>query len=332
MMNGAIVLVVVAAILLAAANHRFYKAIRRYDWQVERRLDQLHRDKANYVYVGQEKARLDFLYRALQDWVHILGEMVHRPWTTVENHYEDLPEDVIAALPASMAVARQPSGEEAVPSTVLVNALSTVYQRGWSLRQFGTAYDAWEHDQTADPKEGYRSVDLDTLESPNSPRNRLREYWESGEGRAVLTARAKKDLHSAVRDGTLVLPERVVGRIGHYSDGTTTTEPGFYEVMASENTMLAIDLFAPTARQARRYYVERSLAWMPAAARARVLGEGVEVRECAGPTAVRVDVSPRLPATGLLPFAGSGPSATTEETLSAVLDDSGEPLEIAPWH
>lgn len=326
------ILLATALVLLAAANHRFYKAVLTYEWAVERELTQLHRDHAELMFVGTELARLQLLDTVLRDWVRILGEAIHRPWASPDREFEDLPEDVVAALPASMGVARQTMGEDAIPMATLMSAYRVLYPEHWATRSFDRAYEAFEESEPTGPNEGYRSADLDALDGPVSPRKRLREFWSSGEARAVLTDRAHADLHRAVRDGDLELPTRVVGRIGRYADGETGPEPEFFRATATESTMFSTDAFTAAGRQSRRHYVERSIAWIPTSARAAVSSDdGVQLHDCEGPNAVRVDVSRRTPAHDLSMFtAEAPPQEPGVEVPDRVVVESG--LEDIAWH
>lgn len=326
------ILLVAALVLLAAANHQFYKAVLTYESAVERELTRIHRDHAELLYAGTELARLDLLDTLLRDWVRILGEAIHRPWSSPERRFDDLPEDVIDALPAAMGVARQATGQDAIPTTTLVSAYRVLYPARWASRNFDIAYEAFEASEPTGPNEGYRSVDLDALDGVISPRKRLREFWSSGAARAVLTEHAHHDLHRAVREGELELPTRVVGRIGRYADGETGPEPEFFRATATESTTFSTDAFSPSGRQARRHYVERSIAWMPTSARGEVREDGVvQWHDCAGPTAVRVDVSRRTAAHDLSMFSAEPVEPEAElETPAAVTVETD--LEDVAWH
>lgn len=299
----------VCLLTLAAANHHFYKAVRRYEWAVEERLARLQRDKTMFVHAGQQRMRFDLLYDALQDWSDIVSELLHRPWAKRERHFEELPDDVIDALPAAMGVASQVQKDEDIPSKVMLAAWWVVYPEGWASRQFEIAHGHWEGEDVVQPDEGHRAVDLDALDSPTSPRRRLREFFEGGGARVLLAERAYADLMVAVRDGDVVLPERMVERLGRYGDGRSITEHEFHRASATDSTLFATDLFTAVSRQSRKHYVERSVAWVPMTGRTGMAAsESVEIGTCDGPTALRVDVSRRVAAGELVTFA-EDPSA-----------------------
>ena len=316
MLYGCGAVLLLALVVLGAANHRFYKAVAAYEWAVEQELTRLHRTHAETLFVGTEKVRIDLLDTLLRDWVNILGEAVHQPWASPRLQFEGLDDDVVAALPASMGVARQTVGDDEIPMTTLVSAYRVVYPQRWASRNFDRAYEAFEAAEPSEPNEGYRSVDLDALDGPVSPRRRLRAFWASGAARDVLTQRAHADLHRAVREGDLELPDRVVGRIGRFADGETGPEPEFFRATATESTTFSTEAFSASGRQARRHYVEQSVAWIPTSARGEVVEGGeVELRHCDGPTAVRIDVSRRTPADDLAMFSST--SVSTSGSLSS---------------
>lgn len=296
----------IAVFVLARANHRYYRAVRRYEWDVEQRLSRLQRSQAMFVHAGQQRVRLQMLYDALHDWVDVLGELLHRPWATPDRRYDELPPEVLEALPASMGVASQIGGEEGIPNKVMIAAWWVVYAEGWASRQFERAHGEWEREESVEPDEGHRAVDLDASDSPTSPRRRLREFIDSGAARAILSRQAVTDLLDAIREGDVEVPERTVERMGRYGDGARVPEREFFRATATDSTLLATDVFSPAARTSRKHYVEKSVAWLPAASRGAVpAGDAVEIRGCDGPTALRVDLSRRIAVADLTPFATS---------------------------
>lgn len=330
---GEVVLACLAMTILIAANHSFYKAVRAYEWNVENLVHRIRNDRSFFLYAGREKARLEFLYETLRDWSEIVGEALHRPWDSVERTYQQLPDSVIDALPASTGLARQSDDDGAITTGILMQAYDRAYTRGFATRQFELAYAAWEEEQPSGSSEGYRPTDLDTLVNASSPRRRLLDFWRHGSARNAITKRATRDLHDAVQSGQLSLPTRRVERLGRFGDGETYSERDFFAAMASESTAFTTDVFTSSAQLARRHYVERSIAWLPGAARSLAPDERVEVRESLGSTAVRVDISKRISAAELAPFAA--------ETLRIVTEPEQAPLSSAfvpanddgtPWH
>lgn len=317
MIYALVALFLALAIVLGLANHAFYKAMRRYEWAVRQRIANLRTTRDSFVFYGQEKSRLDFLYGALAEWTRLLGELVHQPWGALSSDYEDLNDELVDAFPASMGVARQPGHDVEIPVKVLIEATSIVYPRGWLSRVFDAVHDRWEDEQGARSDEGYRAVDLDTSTSSQSPRSRLMNYFASGEGRRTSAERVRSSIRAAVLDGSLVLPDRVVRRVGRFGDGKTYPEPDFYAVTATENIVFSTELFSASAAQKRLHYVDRSVSWAPASSVVRDGESLVEHRICDGPTAVRVDISRRLPAAEITVFA--------RPTTPLQLPDSGHP-------
>ncbi|WP_193509115.1 hypothetical protein [Cryobacterium sp. BB736] len=309
---------VITVVVIALANHGFYKEVRRYEWQVEILLDQMAKDKTRFVHAGQEKARLELLYEVLMEWARIIGHTLYEPWARFKHDYEPLPDNVIQALPAAAGLAQQPGGTDSVDQAVRTSAYNVVYQRGWSSRNFEAAYEAWSGTSSRSASEGYRATDLDTHAGAVSPRKLLLRYWESDAPREHLSRLARANLENAFRDGTLELPSRVVSRVGKYGDGKVFPERDFFEAMATESTTFGIELFTATGRQARNHYVDRSIAWLPEMARGSARNDAVTVRTCSGSTAIRVDISRRIHAGELTTFTRhdlSDPSTTQADDV-----------------
>lgn len=311
-------------IVLAAANHRFYKAVRHYEWMVKLVLARLRGAADRYLHFGQEAARLHLMYEALRDWTRILGEVTHRPWQPPEEGFEDLPEHVVAALPAAMGVGRQTEERNDVPQSSLVSAYRTLYTQGWCSKAFERAYEYFEAQSPTAPREGHRDVDLDALDSPISPRRRLRDYWVNGEARSRLAEGALQVLRDAVNDDSLPLPTRVVSRLGRHGDGQEVPEASFLEAMATENTALAVDTFSAPGQIARKHYTAQSIAWLPDTPGSNFENESVEIRAAAGHNTLRVDVSRRVSPSELAVFSNR-PGTETSEAPS---DDPAVPGPI----
>lgn len=282
-------------VLLAIANHSLYRKVLAYEHRLQQQIVQLRHDIDEYLFSGQEARRLEALYGSLRDWVGILGEVVRRPWQAPPRAFEDVADSVVDAFPAAMGVARQPE-DAALPLLVRTNAYRLVYQQGWASWAFNRAYEEFEGEMPA-AVDGHLEVDLDVAGTPVGARARLRDFWAAGRARATLSGIRLEALRDAVTTGDLVLPTRVVGRVGRYSDGLETPEPEFFRAVGSEVTAFAQHVFSPAGLQSRRHYVQRSVVWMPRSARGTdgpQGGDAVEVRPCAGPTAVRVDLSGRV--------------------------------------
>ena len=317
----------VAVVVLALANHRFYRAMVRYEWDVEQSVAALRRQTDLFLHAGQERARLETLSRVLRDWVRILGEAVHRPWESPARTYDDLGDDVIAALPAAMGVARQSIVDADLPSAVVVDAYRWLYKPGFAARAFERGYERFETESPDEPAEGHRDVDLDAGTSPVGARTRLRDFWASGRARAYLSDRAQADLHEAVEAEDLALPTRVVRRLGPYSDGTDMPDHEFYLSTVHESTALSLDVFTAEGKQARRHYPAQAGLWLPHAPSELVGETSATVHVCAGPTAVRIDLSRRMRAEELTVFV----QPSTPEAARATTQTSADAEQMV-WH
>lgn len=332
-------LLLLSILILGLADHAFYKAMRTYEHAVDMRLDRIVGDKEAYVYTGREIARLTILSSSLKDWTRIIGETIWRPWTKIDEKFEDLPDDVIDALPAAMGIARPATGDEAITAGVVRETVGALYRPGWAHRNFEIGYSRWESEHSLESDDGFRSVDVDVRDSESSPRRLLRDFWAEDHARAAVTHAAVTRIRTAVEDGEITLPARVVRRVGRFGDGKIEPERNFYDALATESTTFAIDLFVPAAQHSRLHYVDRSIAWLPAgAAEDREPGH-VELRQSSGTTAVRVDTSRRLSASELVTFRPAAP-ATTEAPSPRTMPGrraaapvpTADDTETAPWH
>jgi hypothetical protein len=311
---GGTVLVTLA--LVAAANHRFYRATRAYAWDVQSVADRRRQASEDVVYYGREAARLGQLYGTLVDWATVVGWVLHHPRGVVSPTASRLDDEVVDTFPAAFAVARTADEDDISRSTV-VAAVQRLHPVGWARQCFDDAYEAHQHEQAREDEGGFIAPDLDTVASQYGPRSLFTEYWTSGSAADVLTAKAVAELREAVHEERITLPTRKVGRLGTHGDGALALEPDYYEAAAGRSPAFVAGMFVPSSRQARKHYVTRSAVWLPQVVAGQVAPDGVAQRRSTTDVAVRVDVSRRLDVDDLALFA-----QTT--------DGVGGPAEDAP--
>jgi len=315
-------LTLVAAALLVRANHRFYKAVRRYEWSVQVLIALRKSELDEYVYTAQEAARLDLLYEGLRSWSRIVAHVLHEQWVDVTTGDDGLSESVIDAFPAAMGVARPVRGEEAFPQATLVAAIRALHPRGWNTARFDLAYAEFSRVTPLDESGGYLAVDLDTLDSPLSPRSLLEDFWTSHRAAEVVTENATQILEERVDEDSIHLPVRTVVRIGAYSDGESVSEPAFFRPTAQDATSFVNDMFTAAGLQGTAHYTRRSRAWIPRVAgvsRGAAGSDRIRIDEASGSCAVRVDLSRTVGTGDLTLFAGSSaenaaPGAPDDDT------------------
>ncbi|QDB79061.1 hypothetical protein FE251_06515 [Georgenia wutianyii] len=298
-------IVVTTVGLLALFNHVFYKAFRRYEWEVRTALARQRAEAATFLWRGKERGRLAVLYQGWRDWTEVIAEVVHRPWEPPAVQVHELAEEVVGKLPAAMAAARQQEEQLDLPATLLARAYGAVYREGWAQQAFDAAYERLAGQELLTASSGYLDVDVDMSPSAISPRGRLLEMWQSGSARAMLGEIQAGRLREAVLGGDLVLPLRRVERIGPHSDNVWRDEPEYFAALATSETTFALDVFGSVARTQNRHYAGHVTVWLPQSAHShatRNRSSRVAVEPAEAATAVRVDLSRRIPPQDLAIF------------------------------
>ncbi|WP_447925145.1 hypothetical protein [Georgenia muralis] len=290
-------IVLVTLVLLIGANHAFYKAFRKYEWQVANALAEQRNRAARYLWEAKEHDRLNVLYQGWRDWTAVISEVLHRPWQPPARRFDDLPDEVVDKLPAAMAVARQEREHAELPATLVVPAYQAIYEEGWAQQAFDEAYEVFAHEAMLVASTGYLDVDVDAAATELSPRGQLVTLWRSGKARKLLADRRAERLRDLAADGGLQLPMRRVQRVGAHSDEQWREELDYFAAIATSDTTFALDAFGPVAQTQNRHYASHVTAWLPRAAHAHAAeakGSTVSLMEAEGATAVRVDLSRRL--------------------------------------
>lgn len=303
--------------VLAMVNHAFYKAFRRYEWRIRNALAAQAAAAARFLWLGKEQVRLRVLYEGWRDWTTIVSEVLHRPWQPPAPRTHDLPEEVVAKLPAAMAAARQQEEQVELPPTLLARAWATVYREGWAQQAFDATYEHLAEEMLLTGASGYLDVDVDTAPSAVSPRGQLREIWCSGRARALLADRQADRLREAVHDSALTLPLRRVTRMGPHSDHEWRDEPDYFAALATSQTTFALDVFGSVARAQHRHYAHHVRVWLPRSAHPEAApgsDPALRVEPAHGTTALRVDLSRRLRPRDLAVFAPTDDGPTTPTT------------------
>jgi hypothetical protein len=305
-----------AAVLLGVGNHQFYKAVRRYGWDVRRLVEERQRASEESVFYGRESRRLDQLYATLTDWVTIVGWALHHPTSQVVTEADDVDDAVVDSFPAAFGVARTAADDD-IPSGTVVQAVRRLHPVGWAATQFDQAYEEFRATLASDSDSGFIAADLDTLAGDYTPRRLLLDFWRGGDAASVLTHRAVDALRRAVHDELIVLPMRRVARTGDHSDDGSVPEPAFYEAATKSSPTFVTDGFTPAGMMARAHYVARSVAWTPRGVRAPAGQQTVEMFRAGANVALRADVSGLLALDHLRVFAATDAHAADRTVREA---------------
>ncbi|MBD5785070.1 hypothetical protein IF650_02650 [Cellulosimicrobium terreum] len=284
---------VAAVALLAVGNHRFYQAVRAYEWDLTRLVEHRQRTSEEIIFHGREARRLGQLYSTLVDWVEVISWVLHHPTGTVVEHADDVDDDVVGTLPAAFGIART-AAEDDIPEGTVVQAVRRLHHAGWAARDFDHAYDSFRTTLASEGDSGFIAADLDTISGPFNPRRLLLKFYAEGTAASVITERAVETLRRIVHEEVIVLPTRRVTRLGPHTEDASMPEPAFYEAATRGATTFVADMFSPAGMTARKHYAARSAAWLPRLVSGSARVDGIESRPSGADVALRADVSQLL--------------------------------------
>ena len=303
-------LLLVLLLLGVLFNHLYYKAVRRFEWTVERTLASRRQTAELYVVAQREANRFRLLASRLNEWAEIIGSVLHRPWTPQPAARAQTAVETLTHLPAAVAVAVPPQKGLDVKPVVMARAIQVLTSRGWANQAFDDAIDAYESNVRSARDGGHLSAELDTLDNPTSPLALLSTFFLKGEAGTYATATARERIEKALTDGDLELPPRSVRRTGEYADGETVSDAQFFGGVLHQAIPFVRDIWTPNGLMNHKNVPDESAVWMP-----RVAGqsrtETLTRFPATGDVAMRVDISRRCDITDLQVFKPE----TTEEDL-----------------
>lgn len=285
---GKIVLGILLALLVAGTL--YFQALRAYEWQVMRQMHRIRQAGDEYVAARQQEKRWALMYRGIQEWGAILGELLHRPWMTAPEADDHL--GTYDGLPAAVAVA-VPVGINAEPDPrVVTRGVEVVCQRGWLLEEFDRIVAASpSNDPAAQPHAGHLPADLDLGLRARGPRQELIDVAAAPATKSAATRHLQEEVTDFVRHGDVRMPPQTVVRIGPYSAGDQVVDREFFGASNHVESPLTAELFHPTALVERYNIPERIVFSLPMGLSAPDLRQA-EVHHCGVSVSTRVDVSP----------------------------------------
>jgi hypothetical protein len=282
--------VLLVVLLAGLVNHLFYRAVRAYEWAVQKLLAARRQTAEEYVAANREASRLGLLSQALLDWSEAIGWILHHPWRLTPAVARTVT-DALDTLPAAVAIAVPTEESTDLPIINVVATAGLLCSPGWSSRQFDLVAELHEQRTGADRRDGYLAADTDTLDSAASPRRQLLQYLSDGEAQTAITESARTSVREAVTAGNLQLPARVVARLGGYGDGHDLSDTTFFGATLGTAIPFVIDVWTPRGQQRRRHLPFASTAWIPRR-EGGFPSAAVSVMEATGDIALRVDLSP----------------------------------------
>jgi hypothetical protein len=314
-MTGSTLVKAVAGLLLVllllgvSCNHLYYKAVRRFEWRVERTITSLRQTAELYIVAQREANRFRLLASRLNEWAEIIGSVLHRPWTPQPAGRAQTAVETLTNLPAAIAVAVPPQKGLDIKPVVMARAIQVLTSRGWASQVFDDAIDAYESNVRSARDGGHLAAELDTLDNPTSPLALLSTFFLKGEAGIYATATARERIEKALTDGDLELPPRSVRRTGKYADGETVSDAQFFGGVLHQAIPFVRDIWTPNGLMNHKNVPNESAVWMP-----RVGGqsrtETITHYRATGDVAMRVDISRRCDITDLRVFK---PGRTEED-------------------
>lgn len=308
------------AAFIALANHRYFKADLKYRRQIATAVAQRRANADELVSLRRTISWLRARYDGLMLWAPILAELIHRPWGSVPHTTSALSAEEVDQLPAALGIAVSAGAQrEEFTSGVITDAVNVLCPKGYMHRIWDDVFhDFLEHSGRASHS-SVELVDGDELQTQASPRRELLEFIESGVARRQAATRAVARVADAVDEHTVRLPSLLVKRLGPYSDGQTVPEEGFYAASLRSATPFTIDFWTPEGQVASKHLVNRSLVWLPAALDVSP-PPSIELAQCHGRVAVRVDLSRRCSAEDIVAFLPSSVSRDEPSWSEADID------------
>ncbi|KAE8762070.1 hypothetical protein, partial [Georgenia thermotolerans] len=174
----------VPLVLAVSAQHGYYRALRRHAWTAATADEARHARAEAADDARRERARLGLMREALTDWCEIVGHLVHRPWAPIEVPAPEPPADLLATLPAAVALGLVAGRDAAAHERAVHATLAALCHPGWCAESFDELVAALDDGGRRSPG-GYLAADLDVRGGPFAPRRRLVEACRAGRGGAL---------------------------------------------------------------------------------------------------------------------------------------------------
>jgi hypothetical protein len=287
------VLIAIAVFLLG--GHLYYRALRRYEWQVRQRMHALRVATDEYVSARQQEKRWEIMRRGLSDWVEILGSVLHAPFTTEAQHVQAVTEE-LPGVPAAVAVAVAMGREDVTDSIPELSrgAAEALCTQGWLREEFARLLTASpSNNPEGRASSGDLPADLDLGLRANGPRQELVRAARSTRVKQSAAEAAIGKIRKLAVEGRVEVPDLTVVRTGPYSSGHAEEHTDFFSSTIDVKAPFAGEIFSEAAQVSGLQMPSwRALTLPPGV---KVLSDGQTQIERSGLSLMtRVDVSPTL--------------------------------------
>lgn len=287
--------VVLVVLIFLAGGHQYYRALRKYEWQVRLRLHALRVASNEYVAASHQEKRWALMYQGVLDWSDILAELLHKPWVESTAPVSDSEIDP-RELPAAVALAVPAGAAVDPPPDLVAEAVEAVCVRGWLRGEFDHVVSrSYANNPERNARSGDLPADLDLGLRELGPRAELLKTIRDPHGRELATLGVHEVIAAMAAEEQIRTPPLKVRRIGEYSGNEIQDHRSFIASSAQPATPFAADVFADQALVAQRHKPHMTALTLPPGVD-QVRSDSVVVHRSAASLATRVDISQTLQA------------------------------------
>ncbi len=288
-----LIMALAIVVIFFMGGHLYYRALRKYEWQVRVRLDTLRVASNEYVAASQQEKRWTLMYEGVLDWSDILAELLHRPWAELaapeperDLHPQGLPAAVALAVPAGVSI--DP------PQELVAEAVEAMCVRGWLRGSFDYVVSrSFANDPGRNGRSGDLPADLDLGLRELGPRADLLRTIKDPRERESRTLAVRDVIAEMVADEEIRTPPLKVRRIGEYSGGEIQDHRAFIASATQPATPFTQDVFTDSALVAKRHVPHLTALTVPPGVKP-VESQAVVMHRSGSSLATRVDISQTL--------------------------------------
>ena len=264
---------------------KYYRALSRYEWKVRNALAERRHAADTFVVASRESERLATLESGLQEWAVAIGSLLHRPWLVPEP--EEFGVDVDPdQLPASVALASVESDAEILPRQLVESCVREICVPGWTSNIYDQMNQLLVDEQNVEQDARRDRI----VQQPDA----IATFVARGATRTAVAKQMGRKVHDLIADRRLVIPPRMVKRLGRYAGPDAMEDDEFFEGALGPQTPFVAEIWTDSGRVAGRNRVERSAVWLPpmrSVGARRQTPAPIKMHRSSADTGIRVDFS-----------------------------------------
>ena len=242
----------VAASVFLVGGHIYYRALRRYEWQVRQRMHRLRQATDEFVAARQQQKRWEIMERGVTDWVVILGNLLRSP-LAADAALSPAPGSELPGIPAAVAVAVAVAKDQVDESAADLSrgAAEALCTRGWLRDEFARCLaGSPSNDPSSRASSGDLPADLDLGLRASGARNELVRVSSSPKIKQAATRAAIEKIQNLAIEGRVEVPDLTVVRTGPYSSGEPEDHTAFFSATVELTAPFASEIFSEGAQVA----------------------------------------------------------------------------------